>query len=25
LIIFEFYSEEFPDIISYSGNNPSIE
>lgn len=25
LIIFKFYSEEFPDIISYSGNNPSIE
>ena len=24
LIIFKFYSEEFPNIISYSGNNPNV-
>ena len=24
LVIFKFYSEEFPEIISYSGNNPAI-
>ncbi len=24
LVIFKFYSEEFPEIISYSGNNPNI-